>query len=494
MGLSAADIADVIEEIGPALADGWIQKVFQPSPRAVTFEIRTPGKTLWLHVSADPDMARLHLVSQRYPNPSSPPPFCQYLRAHIHGAQVEGIEQVQYDRIVRLHLTARNGPVILLAELMGRRSNLLVLDQNEQVLAALEHANDLVGTRYQPPIVQSHLTSPSASLKNETSNVTHPFPRSFAIEQHYRQREEAAALSRWKHTTLNELKKRIKKSARRVEVLQGDLEKAARYKEYARYGELLKANLDRMHKGAEQLTTVDYFDPALPELNIPLDPAKSPQANLDDYFKKHRKHIAAEREVRPRLSRAEEELTALRAEYADLERGIIRTEKGSTGQVAPITTSASPSKADRPRAGPYRRFISYDGLPIYVGRNARENETLTFSEARSDDLWLHARGTPGSHVIVRLEKGMDPPLESVRDAATLALLYSDLKKSGKGEVIYSRRKYVRKVKGSPPGTVTVTQEKSLFVTLDRIRLERLKMQAVHNKQELIRSKQLWGRR
>ena len=76
--------------------------------------------------------------------------------------------------------------------------------------------------------------------------------------------------------------------------------------------------------------------------------------------------------------------------------------------------------------------------------------------------------------MVRLEKGTDPPAETIRDAAVLALLYSDLKKSGKGEVIYTRRKYVRKVKGHPPGTVTVTQEKAVWVTLDRIRLEALK--------------------
>ncbi len=109
-----------------------------------------------------------------------------------------------------------------------------------------------------------------------------------------------------------------------------------------------------------------------------------------------------------------------------------------------------------------------------MGRNARENEELTFGLAKSDDLWLHAHGMPGSHVVVRLEKGADPPPETIRDAATLALLYSDLKKSGKGEVMYTKRKYVRKVKGQPPGTVTVTQEKSVFVTLDRTRLEALK--------------------
>ena len=81
---------------------------------------------------------------------------------------------------------------------------------------------------------------------------------------------------------------------------------------------------------------------------------------------------------------------------------------------------------------------------------------------------------PGSHVVVRLEKGADPPPDTLKDAATLALLYSDFKKSGKGDVIYTRRKYVRKAKGRSPGTVTVTQEKAIYIQLDRTRLDRLK--------------------
>jgi predicted ribosome quality control (RQC) complex YloA/Tae2 family protein len=78
---------------------------------------------------------------------------------------------------------------------------------------------------------------------------------------------------------------------------------------------------------------------------------------------------------------------------------------------------------------------------------------------------------------VKLEKGADPPSETLRDAATLALLYSDLKKSGKGDVIYTRRKWVKKAKGQAPGAVVVTQEKSLYVSLEKNRLEALKSRA-----------------
>ncbi len=82
--------------------------------------------------------------------------------------------------------------------------------------------------------------------------------------------------------------------------------------------------------------------------------------------------------------------------------------------------------------------------------------------------------------MVRLEKGTDPPPETLRDAASLALLYSDLKKSGKGEVIYTRRKWVKKAKGQTPGAVIVTQEKSVHISLDKIRLDAIKNRIRHN--------------
>ena len=109
-----------------------------------------------------------------------------------------------------------------------------------------------------------------------------------------------------------------------------------------------------------------------------------------------------------------------------------------------------------------------------VGKTAKDNDHLTLKVANPDDLWLHARGTPGSHVVVRLEKGATVPPETLKDAATLTLWFSDLRKSGKGEVIYTLRKFVRKGKGFKPGSVTVEREKSLWIEVKEDRLNRLK--------------------
>jgi predicted ribosome quality control (RQC) complex YloA/Tae2 family protein len=205
---------------------------------------------------------------------------------------------------------------------------------------------------------------------------------------------------------------------------------------------------------------------------------KSAHSNMDEYFRKHRKYLTAERELIPRIERAEQEVKRLQQELQDIEQGIWTSPATPPAPEHAKTQARSKSglrsSANDQQRGPFRRFTSTDGLPIFVGRNARENDELTFGLAKSNDLWLHARGTPGSHVVVRLDKGTDPPPETLRDAATLALLYSDLKKSGKGEVIYTRRKWVKKAKGQAPGAVVVTQEKSLHLSLDKTRLDALK--------------------
>ncbi len=485
MSLTATEIGAVVEELASALTGGWIQKIHQPLPRVVTLAIRTPGATHTVLLSAHPETARLHLTTRRLQNPPAPPPFCQFLRAHIQGAHIDAIKQLQGDRIVQIRLTARSGPCAIIAELIGRKADVLLLGESGTVLADLNHDRDRIGRPYHLPSA-SEWKLDAVKRCPPAADAAHPaFPISAEIDARYERREEELALERERQARLADIRKHLRQTVRRIEALRADLNKAERYRDYSRYGELLKANLSKIVPGQDHVTVIDYFDERLPEITIPLDPGKGPQSNMDHYFKKHRKYLAAERAIRPRLETAQQELERLHAELEALQRGTWRPTSTLDGPYS--STRGKPSTrhqrfsatSDPPsgRTGPFRRFISSDGLPIYVGRNARENEELTFGLAKGNDLWLHARGAPGSHVVVRLEKGATPPPETLKDAATLALLYSDLKKSGKGEVMYTRRKWVRKVKGQPPGTVTVTQEHSMFVSLDKTRLDALRQRS-----------------
>ena len=475
MALTTTEITRVMAELAPALIGGWIQKAYQPTPRTIVLEIRTPGHTHRLLLSAHPASTRIHLVARALQNPPTPPAFCQYLRAHLHGARIDDLRQEGRDRIVSLLLTSKAGPQRLIAELTGNAANFLVLDSEERVLRDLNRSTDMYGKPYQPPVLSAG-AGPREQDTRFAAEAKASFGLSAAIESYYDEKESTDSTAAAREARAHQIRKAIKKQGRRVEAWRSDLAKADKYKNYARYGELLKANLSTIKKGLESIVVVDYFDEALPQLTIPLDPTKSAQGNMDDYFRKQRKHATAERELLPRIAQGEAEMNALRRELHSIEQGTWQPEPARPAADAPTRRPTRSQSSDRPdeRRGPFRRFTSSDGLPIFVGRNARENDELTFGLAKSDDLWLHARGTPGSHVVVRLEKGNDPPPETIRDAATLALLYSDLKKSGKGDVIYTRRKWVKKAKGQAPGAVTVTQEKSLHVSLDKKRLDALK--------------------
>lgn len=477
--LTASDVTDVIREISPLLRGGWIQKVQQPRPRTIVLDIRVPGQTHRLLISCESDSSRFHITTRSHLNPPTPPPFCQFLRARFQDARLDDIRQIGNDRIVELRITGKEGPRTIVCELTGKKANILVLDAERRVLRDLAHQRDLVGQPYVAPVPRK-----IGTLEREQTRFSgptgHQFPVSEAMEACFQDREASLTADHTKTVRLRFLKKALKKKQRLIEAWRGDLAKALTYEDYSRYGELLKANLSSITKGTAHITVTDYFDEKLPEVTIPLDPMKSAQSNMDEYFRKHRKYLAAERESRPRIERAKQEVKKLQQELQDIELGT-----WTPPAIPPLTNARLTARASRDKGqstgdrhrGPFRRFISADGLSIFVGRNARENDKLTFGLAKGDDLWLHARGTPGSHVVVKLEKGADPPSETIRDAATLALLYSDLKKSGKGDVIYTRRKWVKKAKGQAPGAVVVTQEKSLYVSLEKNRLEALKSRA-----------------
>src|SRR5438309_3273048 len=379
-------------------------------------------------------------------------------------------------------------PVTLMAELTGRTANVMLLDEAGAVRGLLRKGRLKVGETYVAPVAKSQAPGEAGEIRTDTQ-ATEEFPISPELERRYQERDEARARARQLDAVKASLRKTLKRAVKRIEALEADLAKAERYRDYNRYGELLKSHLGEIQKGAASITVPDYFDPALPEIVLPLDPAKSPQGNLDDYFRKYKKYQNAQKAIRPRLKAAQAEVAALRERLAALDRGeepIVGEGNPAERQgglvpslsnwagMNPAPTVTARHKKRLPPAKPFLRFTSEAGDAILVGRNSRENEELTFGLARSHDLWLHASGAPGSHVVLRLEKGGELRKESLLDAATLALHYSDLRKSGQGEVLYTHRKHVRKPRGAKPGLVTVTQDKRLFIKLDRKRLARLK--------------------
>jgi len=258
-----------------------------------------------------------------------------------------------------------------------------------------------------------------------------------------------------------------------AERLSAGLEQeAALYRDgelHARKGRLLLANRADIRRGSQMVELTDYADPAAPLLRIELDPACSVEEQAQRYFALHRKAKRGAAIVDKRLEDAASRLAVLRSLVRDVETAAGVDELQRADAALALVARRRPTQEPRdPRVreleGPEpRAFRSSDGLAILVGKNGASNDHLTWRLARSHDLWLHAQGIRGSHVLVRLTKGKQAPPQTLREAAQLAAYYSRARGEVKVPVDYVLRKFLRKPKAAAPGAVLLTQEKTITV-------------------------------
>jgi predicted ribosome quality control (RQC) complex YloA/Tae2 family protein len=203
-----------------------------------------------------------------------------------------------------------------------------------------------------------------------------------------------------------------------------------------------------------EVHVTDWFAEGTPERAIALDPALGPEANVAARFARARKGERGEVVRTRRLEEARRALARLDA-----------------GEAPPPGRTSAPRGRRADHFAGVRRFRPDSRWEIRVGRGAAGNERLTFQLARGNDLWLHANGVAGAHVVLRAEG--EPPPEAVRQAAVLAAHFSRLKAAGGGEVACTARKHVRRIKGAPPGKVAVTHERVIDIRLDPDEVARL---------------------
>jgi predicted ribosome quality control (RQC) complex YloA/Tae2 family protein len=218
---------------------------------------------------------------------------------------------------------------------------------------------------------------------------------------------------------------------------------------------LLAAGHGREVRGGE----IEVPDPYQPDsaLRVRVDPRLTLPANADRLFEKARRLERARAQVESRLAQTRARLETARAAEASVRTARRRDELPGREDGAP--RSGAPASAAR-ESGP-RHYLTSRGLSVLVGRGARENHHLTFTVARPEDVWLHARDVPGAHVIVRDPEGRAAP-EDLREAAELAAFFSAAAPQGQVDVHVTRRKHVRPTRGGA-GRVVVGHSETLRV-------------------------------
>ncbi len=251
----------------------------------------------------------------------------------------------------------------------------------------------------------------------------------------------------------------LKKIKNLIGGLERDREKLKGFAVYKEYGGLCRTYYHELKRG---LSAITLADPATGgAVTIPLSPELSPKENVEALYKKYKKFVTG-------MAKLEKALASAREKEAMLEEQIACARCAKTLEELGMP-AAKKSKKEKPapkdsEGATFRKFVSADGYDMFVGRNDRQNDELV-KMGKGNDLWFHIRDFPGSHVLVRVKRGADVPRGTIEEAARLAVKYSSRAKDGKGTVVYTHVKYLKKPKGAAPGKVLVLREKTLSVAL-----------------------------
>jgi len=268
-----------------------------------------------------------------------------------------------------------------------------------------------------------------------------------------------------------------------MEAIRRDIARGAEAEALAVTARWFVALAARAPRGTRALCMTDWSTGTPRPLTFPLDPAKLPRDQIEAVFARARRMQNGRVIAEARLAETTEKIARVDRAVAATERAasvedVERATSDAPGAPAPpprpehARAIRAPKREERTRL-PYRTFRSGLGTPIYAGRGAADNDALTFRVARPRDLWLHAKGTSGAHVVLPLGKSKEPTSEDLVDAAHLAAHFSTHRDELAVEIAYALRGRVRKPRGSPPGLVVVDQAKTMVVRMEPDRLKRL---------------------
>lgn len=260
---------------------------------------------------------------------------------------------------------------------------------------------------------------------------------------------------------------RLEKAQHKLSKLREEFLESSEREKYKIYADLIQSNLYRIQKGTRVAQLQNFYDPEMGELSVPLDEKLGAVENAQRYYKKYSKLKTASLLLETQINETEEEISYLEHVIVSLDNSTevyeleeIRNELANEGYISII---AKPGKKHKDIVSKPLHFVSSDGFSILVGRNNRQNEILTMKTSKKEDFWLHVKGLPGSHVIIRTE-GRPVTENTLEEAATIAAWYSKGRSGSNIEVDYTLRKNVWKPKNSKPGFVHYDNQSTVVVT------------------------------
>ena len=497
--LCLAAIADEIH----AIEGAKVQGIRQPNPSTIVIELYHRGSAQQLLLCCHPEFFRAHFVTQRPRNSGEPPVFCATLRARLDGQTLETVTMKHSDRVLVLDFNGHK----LIAELMGKHSNLIFIDAENRILSAAKWVREsqssrpiLPNTPYMwPPVLDTtkpdlheftqprvhskfkrsgESWNPGLSLKDGAYPVSlvEQYPAwlekptfSLACEQAYRERIQSHEFNTAQRSLIAQLESAILAREVAIQELHEAIEIGGRAGQWQRQAELLMAYAANLPSGSAKTTLPDYDGTSI---EIKLNPEQSGKENALRLFEKAKK-------AKGRIGVLQDQLQRLKALKYDLDSYLLVALDATTKveiesaqaeikerRLLLTQTHRTPDgKQVKPFEGHrIRELVGPKNHRVLYGENAEANDYLTLRIAKSNDWWLHVRGHTSAHVLVPTSNKPElTPREVLEFAAKIAVQNSTQKHAGFVAVDYTLKKHVRRTKGSPKGSVIYTHEKTLHV-------------------------------
>jgi predicted ribosome quality control (RQC) complex YloA/Tae2 family protein len=532
----------------------------------------SPELDRWLF-SANARLFRVHPWPEEIPDRTVSTHLVEVMSHHLGGARVDDVEVTHLERIITFHFVRREytGDEMkyrFIAELMGKHSNLILVDSENTILASYKPVHSYqsrvreirAGKEYQPPPPQDRIeprefspdewrdfinsakpaeqiddliartfhgmsnlsaraacdraeVSPetmAASLSDEDAEklrvafyetnqlieaglpLWKESPDDFALRvaADFIERAEDIRIDQARSQIARIIDRRRKKLRSLEDGLSRDLEKAERADEYKKKADLLLANLHNAVLGQDQLTVDDWETGE--KVVLSLDPYLTPQEQAESWYDRYRKlsrakDIATERKrgvhaEREELTKLEERLAGASTldEIGDIRRQCVFHGLISPEEEKPGKGRGKKSDTGRPGMGRLsgisaKRYRSNDGFLILAGTSDNANDALRRASS-PDDIWLHTRDIPGGHVYI-ISRGKEVPETTLKEAGMVAVWHSKARDGSNVPVDYTRAKYIEPIPGGPAGKVRFKRERTIRVTPDEKRLEKMRMMA-----------------
>lgn len=296
------------------------------------------------------------------------------------------------------------------------------------------------------------------------------------LDTFYSTRDNSERLKQKKSDLYKVLSNSIDRCTKKISIQQQSLRDVADREKLRLFGELITANIYAIPLNIKSISLLNYYTETGEYIDIPLDPNKTPQKNAQRYFKKYAKAKNTYTYTTRQLKDSQTELEYLESVLqlldnctALVEMDEVRQELAEQGY---MTLKKKPAAKKKSALTEPLHFISSDGFDIYVGKNNKQNDFLTLKLAQSNDIWLHTKTIPGSHVIIK-KSGKDIPDKTLEEAASLAAWHSKARMSSNVSVDYTTVKNVSKPSGAKPGMVIYVNYKTAVVTPEKALVESL---------------------